>query len=71
MSIDKIEVRRIISAIKFRDGGAAMLAAEDRNQNIDIIGKNESNPLEIKMLRVWVISYCIFAKENREDEQRP
>jgi len=38
------------------DGGAAILAAVNRNHHIVIIGVIDINPLVKNILRVWVIS---------------
>lgn len=53
---ERTEESRIISEIRLRVGGAAILAADRRNQAIDIAGKSVKRPLVKKMLRVWVVS---------------
>lgn len=53
------------------DGGAAILAAAKINHQKDIAGKRERRPLVRNNLRVCVISYVIFARANRQEEQIP
>lgn len=43
--LDRIEEISIISAIRFRDGGAAILPDLAINHNIVIIGKKDNIPL--------------------------
>lgn len=54
--IYEIDVINIISLSRFRDGGAAMLAAANRNHHIDMIGVIFINPFIRNMLRVWELS---------------
>lgn len=60
-----------ISAARLIVGGAAMLAAENKNHRAVINGKYASIPLVINRLRVCVVSYKAFAKANRAEEDRP
>lgn len=53
---DMIEVISIISLNKLIEGGAAILAAVNRNHHIVIIGATTINPFVRNILRVWVIS---------------
>lgn len=69
--IDRIEENNIISAIKFNEGGAAILAEHKTNHIKVVIGNKDIKPLVKKMFRVWVASYCILAKEKRADEHSP
>jgi hypothetical protein len=68
---DRILVRRIISPIKFIEGGAAMLAAENINHQKDIAGNNIIMPFVMNILRVCVVSYVILASANIQDEHSP
>lgn len=65
------EVISIISLSRFRDGGAAMFEAANINHHMDIIGVDDINPFIRNMLRVWDLSYVIFASENRADDDSP
>lgn len=53
---DKILVKREISLIRFRDGGAPMFAEDIINHHIDIIGKRDRRPLFKYILRDFVVS---------------
>lgn len=64
-------VMRVISLKRLIDGGAAILAAVNRNHHIVIVGLIVINPLVRNILRVWVISYDRFAIMNRAEELRP
>jgi hypothetical protein len=61
----------MISLSKFKDGGAAMLAASNRNHHIESDGLNDIMPLVRNDLRVWVIEYDTLARINRAEEDRP
>lgn len=52
-------------------GGAAILAAENRNQKAAIKGKKFIVPLVKKRLRVFVVSYNVLASANRAEEENP
>jgi hypothetical protein len=64
-------VINIISLNKLIDGGAAMLAAVNKNHHIDIVGLIHINPLDKNILRVKVISYDILAKINKAEDLNP
>lgn len=61
----KISLRRLIV------GGAAMLPAAIKNHQNVKAGNNLSNPFVKQILRVWVVSYVIFAKANKAEEHSP
>lgn len=69
--VERIEERSIISAIRFKDVGAAIFAEDARNHIIVVIGNNVIIPLVRYRLRVWVVSYNIFAKANNAEEHKP
>lgn len=62
---------RIISLNRLIEGGAAIFAAQRRNHHRAIYGEIIASPLEIKILRVFVDSYVLFAIENSAEEDRP
>lgn len=66
-----VVVIKVISLSKLIDGGAAMLAAVNKNHHIVIIGLIVMRPLVRNILRVWVISYDKFAIINRAEELSP
>lgn len=68
---DKIEVKRIISEVKFNEGGAAIFAALKRKKNKAKIGNKARIPLVKKSLRVDVVSYKELARANSAEEQKP
>ena len=51
-----MEVISKISLIRFIDGGAAILAVVEINHHKHITGSSVRRPLEIKILRVLVVS---------------
>lgn len=51
-----MDVNRRISLIRFIEGGAAILAADERNHQRHIVGRSVRRPLERKSLRVLVVS---------------
>lgn len=53
---DRIAVSRIISASRFRDGGAAIFVAVAMNHHIVILGRSVRNPLVRNRLREFVDS---------------
>jgi hypothetical protein len=53
------------------EGGAAMFAAVNINHHIDIIGVVHISPFDRNILRVWVISYDMFARANRAEDLNP
>ena len=61
----------MISLMRLRVGGAAMLAADSTNHQNVIAGKKARSPLVRNSLRVWVVSYVMLARANSADEQRP
>lgn len=71
MNMARILVISMISLSRFREGGAAMLAAQITNHQKAMFGLSEIRPLVRKRLRVVVVSYVIFARANREGEIRP
>jgi hypothetical protein len=56
MDLDRVVVISMISLKRLIEGGAAMLAAVNKNHHIVIIGLIVINPLVKNILRVWVIS---------------
>ena len=54
--LDSVAVINIISLNRLIDGGAAMLAAVNKNHHMVIIGLMVINPLVKNILRVCVIS---------------
>jgi hypothetical protein len=50
--MDNVDVISIISLSRLIEGGAAMLAAANRNHHIDMVGRNVSMPFIRKRLRV-------------------
>ena len=67
----KIAVNKIISLNRLIDGGAAIFQAEKINHHIDRIGNDTIIPLVKYILRVWVISYVMFARIKRAEEHNP
>lgn len=68
---DKVAVIRIISLSKLMAGGAAMFAPANKNHHKDMIGVTDIRPLVRKILRVFVISYDMFAKINSAEDLSP
>jgi len=68
---DRIAVISKISLNRLIEGGAAMFAPVNKNHQRVIVGPTHINPLVRKILRVWVISYDILAKENRAEDLKP
>lgn len=68
---DIIVVKIMISLIKLIEGGAAILAARIKKSHIEKLGINVINPFVMYMLRVWVISYIIFAAANIAEDLNP
>jgi hypothetical protein len=66
-----IDVINIISLNRLSDGGAAMLAAANKNHHMASVGSIFISPFIKNMFRVWELSYTRFAKENRADDERP
>lgn len=66
-----VVVINVISLRRLIDGGAAILAAVNRNHHIVIIGLIVIRPLVKNILRVCVISYDRFAIINKADELSP
>lgn len=64
-------VIRKISAERFIDGGAPILAAAIIKSQRDRIGEENINPLAIAMLRVLVTSYIALAIEKSPEEASP
>jgi len=71
VDFDIIEVINIISLRRLIDGGAAMFAAVNKNHHIDIMGAIDISPFVKNILRVWVISYDIFARINSAEDLKP
>lgn len=67
----RIPVISMISLMRLIEGGAAIFAAESRNQSIVMEGKMFNIPLVKKILRVWVASYVMLATANRPEEESP
>lgn len=68
---DRIEEIKMISLRRLIEGGAAILAPVNRNHHKVIIGLIHIKPFVRKMLRVWVISYDILAKEKSAEDLNP
>lgn len=66
-----VAVRSIASAIILIDGGAPRFLAFKTNHQIVREGNKFIIPLTIIKLRVWDVSYVMFAIEKRADEIRP
>lgn len=66
-----IAVIKKISLIKLILGGAAILAQQNINHQNAIVGIIVSIPFVNTILRVIVIEYLIFAKQNRADDLSP
>lgn len=64
-------VINMISAIKFAEGGAAILAADIINHSIDIVGINILIPLFIRSLREFDMEYAISAEANKAELRSP
>ena len=62
---------RIISEVKFKVGGAAILAALNKKKNRAKIGNSARMPLVRNSLRVDVVSYRQLASANSAEEQNP
>lgn len=60
-----------ISAIKFGNGGRAILAKVIISHQNDIRGNKACRPRFMKIERVWVRSYVILARQNKPDETNP
>lgn len=71
MDEERIEVKSRISDARLIVGGAAIFAAENKNQIAVINGKNASIPLVKNKLRVCVVSYIELASANRAEDERP
>jgi len=71
VDLDMIDVISIISLSRLIDGGAAMLAAVNKNHHMVIVGAIDISPFTRNILRVCVISYDIFAKMNSADDLSP
>lgn len=61
----------MISAPKFIDGGAPILAQAPKKIKIERAGVMDIRPLVRANLRVFVLSYIELARANRADEARP
>lgn len=66
-----IAVINVISLSKFRDGGAAIFVAENKNHHMVIVGRKDIMPFIKNILRVELISYEMLAREKRADEDKP
>jgi len=66
-----VVVIKVISLRRLIDGGAAMLAAVNKNHHIVMIGLMVISPLVKNILRVWVISYDKFAIINSAEDLSP
>lgn len=69
--LDKVPEISMISLSRLIDGGAAILAPIIRNHSRVRLGIIISNPLVKIILRLWFISYVIFAKQNNPDDTMP
>lgn len=67
----RILVIRKISLIKLIDGGPPIFITLSMNHINDIDGIKFNMPLVRNILRVWVVSYVIFAMENIAEETSP
>jgi hypothetical protein len=66
-----ILVDNIISLIKFRDGGAAILIDNSKNHHIHSVGLISRIPFVKNVLRVCVMLYVILARINNADDLSP
>jgi len=66
-----ILVVNIISLIKFREGGAAILIDNSKNHHIHSVGLINRIPFVKNVLRVCVILYVILAKINNAEDLSP
>ena len=66
-----IFTRRKISADRFIDGGAPILAAAMIKSHIERIGEENIRPFAIAILRVLVTSYIELAIEKSPEEANP
>jgi hypothetical protein len=64
-------VINIISLNRLSDGGAAILAAANKNHHMDNVGSIFINPFIKNIFRVWDLSYTRLARENRADDESP
>lgn len=60
-----------ISAARFIDGGALMLAAIARKSHRDIEGATDRVPALNSRLRVFEDSYIVFAREKSQEDTSP
>jgi len=67
----KVVVIKVISLRRLIDGGAAILAAVNKNHHIVIVGLIVISPFVRNILRVCVISYDRFAIINSAEDLRP
>jgi hypothetical protein len=68
---DRIAMIRRISLNRLIEGGAAILAALNRNHQRAIYGEIIASPFVMYNLRVLVDSYVIFAIAKSAEEERP
>lgn len=64
-------LRSMISAPRFIEGGAPILAQAPRKMRIEREGVIDINPLVSASLRVLVFSYIELASANRAEEANP
>jgi hypothetical protein len=64
-------VKSKISPNKLIEGGAPIFIASKIKQNKDMWGKMLIKPFIMKILRVEVLSYSIFARQNIPEETKP
>lgn len=68
---ERVAVINIISLRRLIVGGAAMFAHEKRNHHNDKIGAVIRIPPVNTTLRVCVVSYVMFARQNIAEDTRP
>lgn len=71
--IDQLSITFIIviSAIKLREGGAAIFLILSKNHHKVILGKMFISPRLISNLRLPVRSYTMLARQNKPEEAKP
>ena len=61
----------MVSDSIFREGGAPRFLADRINHQAVIAGNKFIIPFNIIRLRVWDVSYIVFAKANRPEDTKP
>lgn len=70
---DQLYMAEIISSspIKLGSGGRARFARFMINHQVAVSGRSSCIPRASTMVRLWVRSYVVLARQNRADDTRP